>query len=72
MTIAEGGGKRAVTHKLRDMYLPTLKANYMVWPAVQLLNFRVIPLQFQLVSFLTPSISSPLPLQPQAKTQSPN
>jgi len=48
MTIAEGGGKRAVTHKLRDMYMPTLKANYMVWPAVQLLNFRVIPLQFQL------------------------
>jgi hypothetical protein len=48
MTLAEGGGKRAITHKLRDMYMPTLKANYMVWPAVQLLNFRVIPLQFQL------------------------
>lgn len=48
MTIAEGGGKRAVAHKLRDMYLPTLKANYMVWPAVQLINFRIMPLQFQL------------------------
>lgn len=50
MTIAEGGGKRAVSHKLRDMYLPTLKANFMVWPAVQLLNFRVLPIQFQVVS----------------------
>jgi len=50
MTIAEGGGRRAVSHKLRDMYLPTLKANFMVWPLVQIINFRIMPLQFQLVS----------------------
>jgi hypothetical protein len=49
MTIAEGGGRRAVSHKLRDMYLPTLKANFMVWPLVQIINFRLMPLQFQLV-----------------------
>lgn len=48
MTIAEGGGKRAVSTKLRDMYVPTLKANYMVWPAVQMINFRLMPVQFQL------------------------
>lgn len=48
MTVAEGGGKRAVSHKLRDMYLPTLKANYMVWPLVQIINFRLMPIQFQL------------------------
>ncbi|KAI5926276.1 hypothetical protein F4810DRAFT_656228 [Camillea tinctor] len=48
MTIAEGGGRRAVTHKLRDMYIPTLKANFMVWPAVQIINFRLMPVQFQL------------------------
>lgn len=54
MTVAEGGGRRAVTHKLRDMYVPTLKANFMVWPAVQLLNFRVLPIQFQVVSCLNP------------------
>jgi len=47
MTIAEGGGRRAISHKLRDMYMPTLKANFMVWPAVQILNFRVLPIQFQ-------------------------
>jgi len=49
MTVAEGGGKRAVTRKFQDVYVPTLKANYLVWPAVQMLNFRVIPLQFQIV-----------------------
>jgi protein Mpv17 len=48
MTVAEGGGKRAVTSKLRDMYIPTLKANYVVWPAVQVVNFRLMPVQFQL------------------------
>lgn len=49
MTVAEGGGRRAVYHKLRDMYVPTLKANFMVWPAVQVINFRLMPVQFQLV-----------------------
>ncbi|EAQ87461.1 hypothetical protein CHGG_04080 [Chaetomium globosum CBS 148.51] len=48
MTIAEGGGKRAVYQKMRDMYVPTLKANYALWPAVQVINFRLMPVQFQL------------------------
>lgn len=50
MTVAEGGGRRAVSNKLRDMYIPTLKANFIVWPAVQIVNFRLMPVQFQLVS----------------------
>lgn len=50
MTLAEGGGRRAIYSKLRDMYVPTLKANYVVWPAVQVINFRLMPVQFQLVS----------------------
>lgn len=52
MTVAEGGGRRAVYNKLRDMYVPTLKANYAVWPAVQIVNFRLMPVQFQLVSIV--------------------
>lgn len=52
MTVAEGGGRRAVYNKLRDMYVPTLKANYAVWPAVQVINFRLMPVQFQLVSII--------------------
>lgn len=54
MTVAEGGGRRAVMSKLRDMYVPTLKANYAVWPAVQVINFRLMPVQFQLVSTIPP------------------
>ena len=50
MTVAEGGGRRAISNKLRDMYVPTLKANYVVWPAVQMVNFRLMPVQYQLVS----------------------
>lgn len=49
MTVAEGGGRRAVSRKIRDVYLPALRANYILWPAVQILNFRVMPLPLQLV-----------------------
>lgn len=45
-----------MSHKLRDMYLPTLKANFMVWPAVQMINFRIMPIQFQLVSYIPKSV----------------
>lgn len=55
MTVAEGGGRRAVTRKFQEVYVPALKANYLIWPAVQMLNFRVIPLQFQIVSNLIPT-----------------
>lgn len=50
MTVTEGGGRRAVARKFQDVYLPALKANFMLWPAIQFLNFRVIPLPYQIVS----------------------
>jgi hypothetical protein len=50
MTVCEGGGKRAIQRKFQDVYVPALKANFLVWPAVQLINFRVMPIQFQIVS----------------------
>jgi len=50
MSVAEGGGTHAVVKKFRDVYLPALKANWVLWPAVQLINFRVMPIQFQIVS----------------------
>lgn len=49
MTVTEGGGRRAVTRKFQDVYFPALKANFMLWPAVQIINFRVVPLQYQIV-----------------------
>lgn len=51
MTVAEGGGRRAVKNKLREMWFPTLKTSYLIWPAVQIVNFRLMPIQLQLVSF---------------------
>jgi hypothetical protein len=48
MTITEGGGRRALARKFQDVYIPTLKANFLIWPAVQVLNFRVVPIQFQI------------------------
>lgn len=50
MTVCEGGGKRAIYRKFQDVYVPALKANFIVWPAVQLINFRIMPIQFQIVS----------------------
>ena len=48
MTFAEGGDAKGAKKRLEAAYVPTLKANYILWPAVQMLNFRVMPLQFQL------------------------
>ncbi|KIW67893.1 hypothetical protein PV04_07108 [Phialophora macrospora] len=48
MTVAEGGGRKEVATKFKDIYLPTLRANYILWPAVQIINFRLMPLQFQI------------------------
>lgn len=48
MTVAEGGGRKQVVKKFQDIYVPTLKANYILWPAVQIINFRLMPLQFQI------------------------
>lgn len=48
MTVAEGGGRKNLVKKFQDVYIPTLRANYILWPAVQILNFRVLPLQFQI------------------------
>lgn len=35
--------------KLRTSYVPTLLTNWMVWPAVQLVNFKLIPLNHRLL-----------------------
>ena len=48
MTVAEGGGRRAVLKKFQDVYVGALRANFILWPAVQMLNFRVVPIQFQI------------------------
>lgn len=58
MNGAEGGSQKALKQKFSDVYLSTLEANYLLWPSVQLLNFRVISLQFQIVGLLHKSTFS--------------
>ena len=40
-----------MTRKFQDVYLPALKANFMLWPGVQLINFRLMPVRFQIVFY---------------------
>lgn len=58
MTVAEGGSQRAVIRKFQEVYIPTLKANYLIWPVAQMLNFRVLPIQFQVVCLSTYLLNS--------------
>jgi hypothetical protein len=48
MGLVETGTLEGVQAKFRDAYLPALKANYQLWPAVQLINFKFVPLQYRL------------------------
>lgn len=47
MGLAEGGWEN-VKEKFRDAYTPALIANYKVWPIVQFVNFKFMPLQYRL------------------------
>lgn len=49
MTILEGKGIEGAKEKLRKSYLPALKVNWMVWPAVQAGNFAVVPLEHRVL-----------------------
>ncbi|EEB06606.2 Mvp17/PMP22 family protein 1 [Schizosaccharomyces japonicus yFS275] len=48
MTLTEGNTLREAKRRLQNVLLPTLKANYSVWPFVQAVNFWFMPLQYQL------------------------
>lgn len=46
MSLMEGGDPK---EKLGDNYWTGLKHNWMVWPAVQLVNFKLVPLNHRLL-----------------------
>jgi len=48
ITVSGGGGWEDVRRKFGEVYFGTLRSNYILWPAVQMVNFRLIPLRFQL------------------------
>ena len=46
MAVLEGG---SVKDKLEKSYVPALTANYMIWPFVQLVNFKFVPLHHRVL-----------------------
>ncbi|OLL24563.1 Protein sym1 [Neolecta irregularis DAH-3] len=48
MGLSEGHGISGVKRKLNDGYSRALGSNFVVWPAVQFINFKVMPLRFQI------------------------
>ncbi|KAF8599282.1 hypothetical protein BDV93DRAFT_526229 [Ceratobasidium sp. AG-I] len=43
----EGRDLKGIRQKYSDMYAPALIANWQVWPAAQLINFRYMPLPYR-------------------------
>lgn len=39
----------AIRTKLENAYLPGLKANWLLWPAVQGINFTIVPLEHRVL-----------------------
>jgi protein Mpv17 len=46
MAVMEGGDPKA---KLEKSYLSALKANWAIWPAVQAVNFKLVPLEHRVL-----------------------
>jgi protein Mpv17 len=46
MSIMEGSDPQ---EKLKKNYIPGLKANWLVWPAVQSVNFTMVPLEHRVL-----------------------
>lgn len=46
MAVLEGTSPKA---KLEANYVPALTANYMIWPFVQLVNFKFVPLHHRVL-----------------------
>ncbi|CAG8464545.1 3870_t:CDS:10 [Diversispora eburnea] len=56
ISVLEGRNINEIKGKIDEAYLPALKANYTVWPLVQFINFRFLPLKYRV-----PFVSSVAP-----------
>lgn len=45
----QGMNTESVVQRLKSEYATILKANYMIWPTAQLINFALIPLSYQVL-----------------------
>ena len=48
-TLMNGGSLKDVEARVEGHYINTLKMNLVVWPAAMLVNFKYIPLQYQVL-----------------------
>ncbi|KAG0178120.1 hypothetical protein DFQ29_003936 [Apophysomyces sp. BC1021] len=47
MGYAESGKWRGVQEKFHDAFVPALITNYKIWPLVQFINFKFMPIQYR-------------------------
>ncbi|ORY34585.1 hypothetical protein BCR39DRAFT_513490 [Naematelia encephala] len=47
MGIMEGKTTDEIGQKFSDMYFPAILANWKVWPVIQTINFKLMPLQYR-------------------------
>ncbi|KAJ7042468.1 hypothetical protein C8F04DRAFT_78704 [Mycena alexandri] len=47
MGILEGRSRKQIAQKYSDLFMPTLATNWTVWPALQFINFRFMPLAYR-------------------------
>jgi len=45
MTVMNGGGPEEIKNTLSKNFIPTMKMNYYLWPAAQMVNFTFVPPQ---------------------------
>ncbi|WVR07909.1 hypothetical protein IAU60_004952 [Kwoniella sp. DSM 27419] len=47
MGVMEGRTSDEISQKFSDMYMPALIANWKVWPLIQTINFKLMPIQYR-------------------------
>lgn len=50
MTAMEGKSMKYAKEKIKEQWWDTLKTNWLVWPAFQLFNFSLVPIQHRLLA----------------------
>lgn len=49
ISAANGSTTEEIKKRMQNEYISLLKTNYLLWPAAQLINFSVVPLQYQVI-----------------------
>ncbi|KAJ7932626.1 hypothetical protein B0H13DRAFT_1956227 [Mycena leptocephala] len=47
MGVMEGRSRKQISQKYSDLFMPTLATNWSVWPFLQFVNFRYMPLPYR-------------------------